>query len=107
MTAGLGWAADALLLAWMAQAVGTTLLCLWYLRLLDRRQPWPREAPPVLVLVPVRGAPPGLTAFLDGLPVQDYRGAWRVAFAVESREDPAHAVLLAFAASRSEERRVG
>jgi hypothetical protein len=88
-------AAGALLLAWMVQAAAT-LLCGWTLRLLDRPQPWPREAPPVLA--PVRGPLPGLDRFLAALAAQDYP-AWRVALVVEAEADPAFPALARFAAA--------
>jgi ceramide glucosyltransferase len=91
-------AAGALLLAWMVQAAAATLLCGWTLRLLDRPQPWPREAPPVLVLAPVRGPLPGLDRFLAALAAQDYP-AWRVALVVEAEADPAFPALARFAAA--------
>ena len=94
----MGVTAAVLVAAWMAQAAVVTLLCAWYLRLLDRPQPWPGASPPVLVLVPVRGPLPGLDAFLAGLAAQDYP-AWRVVFAVESRDDPAWPMLARFAAA--------
>lgn len=85
-----------LITAWMAQAVAATLLCAWYLRLLDRPQPRPGATPPVLVLAPVRG--PVDPGFLPGLAAQDYP-AWRVAFAVEWRDDPAFPALAGFVAA--------
>ncbi len=94
------WLAQALLVAWMAQAVAATALAAWYLRLLHRPQPRPAAAPPVLVLVPVRGAPAGLGGFLDGLAAQDYPGPWRAVLAVESHADPAHGALATFAAGQ-------
>ena len=81
----------------MALAAAATLGCALYLRLLRRPQPMPDAAPPVLVAVPVRGAA-GLEGFLSALAAQDYP-AWRVAFAVEDRADPAFAVLERFAAA--------
>lgn len=92
----MGIAAGALLAAWMAVAVAATLGCALYLRLLDRPQPKPAEAPSVLVAVPVRGEA-GLSGFLQALAAQDYP-AWRVVFAVEDRADPAFPALERFAA---------
>ena len=98
---GPGSAAMLLLAAWGAQALAVTLLCLWTLALLRRRQPWPETPwPSVLVLVPVRGPQPDLEDFLSGLAAQDLAGPSRVAFAVESAADPAHAVLRRFVAAR-------
>lgn len=88
-------AAGAILAAWMALAVAATLGCALYLRLLDREQPRPDAAAPVLVAVPVRGDA-GLEAFLAALAAQDYP-AWRVVFAVEARNDPAVPLLTRFA----------
>jgi hypothetical protein len=91
-----------LLAAWMAQAAGGALLLGWTLVLLRRRQPEPAApVPPVLVLVPVRGAGPGLDRFLGGLAAQDHPGPWRVVFGVESAEDPTHAALSRFAAAQA------
>lgn len=88
-----------LLVAWMAQAAATTLLCWWSLHLLRRPQPAPATLPPVLVLVPVRGPQRGLDAFLSGLAAQDHPGPWRVVFALEDAEDPALSAIDAFIAA--------
>ncbi len=90
-------ATGAILAIWMALSVAATVGCALYLRLLRRPQPRPDAAPPVLVAVPVRGSA-GLDAFLAALAAQDYP-AWRAAFAVEDRADPAFAPLARFAAA--------
>ncbi len=89
-----------LLVAWMAQAAATTLLCWWYLHLLRRPQPAPATLPPVLVLVPVRGPIPTLDAFLSGLAAQDHPGSWRVVFALEGADDPTLPMIDAFVAAK-------
>ncbi len=90
-------ATGAILAGWMALAVAATLGCALYLRLLRRSHPRPDAAPAVLVAVPVRGDT-GLSGFLSALSAQDYP-AWRAAFAVEDRADPAFAPLAGFAAA--------
>ncbi|MBV1799849.1 glycosyltransferase family 2 protein [Siccirubricoccus sp. G192] len=95
----MGLAAGAVLLGWMVLALLATLAPALYLRLLRRPQPQPAAWPPILVLVPVRGAAPLLPEFLAALAAQDHP-AWRVAFAVESAADPAFAPLARFAAAR-------
>jgi hypothetical protein len=91
------WLAWGIVAAWLAQAALATFGCWWTLHLLARPQPWPERWSPLLVLVPVRGER-GLAAFLDGLAAQDHPD-WRVAFATESVEDPAHPVLARFVAA--------
>lgn len=89
-----------LLAGWMAQAAAAALLLCWYLFLLRRRQPaFATPAPPVLVVVPVRGAGPGLAGFLAGLAAQRHAGPWRMALVVESQDDPAWEPLARFAAA--------
>ena len=90
--------AAGLVAGWLVLAALATLASAVTLRLLRRPQPWPEATPPVLVLVPVRGAGPLLPGFLAALAAQDWPD-WRVAFAVESAEDPAHAVLAAYVAA--------
>ncbi|MFC7476630.1 glycosyltransferase [Dankookia sp. GCM10030260] len=84
-----------LVAAWLVLAVMATFASAVTRHLLRRPQPWPEATPPVLVLVPVRGAGPLLLDFLAALAAQDWPD-WRVAFAVESMDDPAHAVLAAY-----------
>lgn len=63
----------------------------------DRRDGRPMHYdPPVIVVVPVKGADEGLLDHLVGLTAQDYR-QYRVACVVESTEDPAYPVLQDFA----------
>ena len=87
-----------LVAAWLVLAGTATLASAVTLRLLRRPQPWPEATPPVLVLVPVRGAGPLLPGFLAALAAQDWPD-WRVAFAVEAVEDPAHPVLARYVAA--------
>jgi ceramide glucosyltransferase len=94
----MGIVAAGLVAGWLVLAALATLASAVTLRLLRRPQPWPEATPPVLVLVPVRGAGPILPGFLAALAAQDWPN-WRVAFAVESAEDPAHAVLAAHVAA--------
>ena len=88
----MGIVAAGLVAAWLVLAVLATLASAVTRHLLRRPQPWPEATPPVLVLVPVRGAGPLLPGFLAALAAQDWPD-WRVAFAVESADDPAHPVL--------------
>ncbi|WP_165838843.1 glycosyltransferase family 2 protein [Roseicella frigidaeris] len=94
----MGMLAAGLVASWLVLALAATLGSALTLRLLRRPQPWPEATPEVLVLVPVRGAGPLLPDFLAGLAAQDWP-SWRVAFAVESAADPAHAVLARFVAA--------
>ncbi|WP_207791923.1 glycosyltransferase family 2 protein [Siccirubricoccus phaeus] len=88
-----------LVACWLAGGVLALLGCAWTLYLLRRPQPQPATEPPVLVVVPVRGAV-GLPRFLEGLAAQDWPG-FRVAFAVESEADPAVPLLRAALPGRS------
>jgi cellulose synthase/poly-beta-1,6-N-acetylglucosamine synthase-like glycosyltransferase len=92
-------AASLLVGCWLVASLLATLGCAWTLHLLSRRQPQPLAEPPVLVIVPVRGTA-GLAGFLAGLAAQDWPG-WHAAFAVESADDPASAMLAAALPGRS------
>lgn len=94
----MGVVAAGLVAGWLVVALLATLGSAVTLRLLRRPQPWPQATPPVLVLVPVRGAGPGLDAFLAALAAQDWPD-FRVAFAVEATADPAHPVLARYVAA--------
>lgn len=94
----MGMVEAGLVAAWLVLALAATLASALTLRLLRRPQPRPEATPPVLVLVPVRGAGPLLPGFLAGLAAQDWPD-WRVAFAVEAGMDPAHPVLARFVAA--------
>ncbi|MCO6416660.1 glycosyltransferase family 2 protein [Siccirubricoccus sp. KC 17139] len=88
-----------LVAAWLAGGALALLGCAWTLHLLRRPQPQPTAEPPVLVVVPVRGAE-GLPRFLAGLAAQDWP-EFRVVFAVESQVDPAVPLLRAALPGRS------
>jgi ceramide glucosyltransferase len=94
----MGGLAAGLVAAWLVVAALATIASAVTLRLLRRPQPWPEATPPVLVLVPVRGAGPLLPGFLAALAAQDWPD-WRVAFAVESVDDPAHSLLARYVAA--------
>ncbi|MBI4416576.1 MAG: glycosyltransferase family 2 protein [Euryarchaeota archaeon] len=57
-----------------------------------RRKPWPPYSPPAAVIVACKGVDPGLDRNLALLLDQDY-SEYRVIFALDSLEDPAHAVI--------------
>ena len=94
----MGVVAAGLVAGWLMVALVATLASAVTRHLLRRPQPWPEATPPVLVLVPVRGAGPLLPGFLAALAAQDWPD-WRVAFAVESADDPAHPLLAAYVAA--------
>ncbi|TDH63505.1 glycosyltransferase [Dankookia rubra] len=94
----MGFVAAGLVAAWLVLAALATVAGAVTLRLLRRPQPWPAATPPVLVLVPVRGAGPVLPGFLVALAAQDWPD-WRVAFAVEAADDPAHPLLARYVAA--------
>lgn len=80
----------ALWIAWAAQAVLSAMLVRKFARAFDRP---PREAhqlyrPPAALIVPFKGAEPGLAEHLGRLLTQDYPD-YRVLCVVESEEDPA------------------
>ncbi len=59
---------------------------------------WPPYAPPVAVIVACKGEDPGLDANLAALLDQDYP-TYRVIFALDDLDDPAHAVIRRMAAN--------
>jgi hypothetical protein len=96
---------DAVLLVFYALAVLSLLLGLASLiggfrfRALARKSariPWPAYAPRAAVIVACKGVDPGLEANLAALLRQEYPG-FRVIFALDEMDDPAHEVIRAAA----------
>jgi len=62
----------------------------------SRRQSWSPHAPPVAVIVAAKGVDPGLAENVEALLRQEYP-EYRVIFALDAMDDPAHEVIRACA----------
>lgn len=102
---GAGPVADPVVLAFTALGALSFLLGLasvlggvrfrWLVRR-SRRRSWNPFAPPAAVIVAAKGVDPGLDQNIDALLAQDYP-EYRVIFALDDMDDPAHEVIRACA----------
>src|SRR5262245_55657376 len=88
------------LAAWLTVAAIACYAVYRYQDELGRPVVLPRT-PRVAIVLPLRGAPPGLAALWAALRAQDYTN-WRIIFAVESTADPAHDALRALVGGEGE-----
>ncbi len=66
---------------------------LWRFVKAQLRQPLPESSLAVTLIAPCKGIDPGFEENVAAVLSQQYRGFWEVIFVVESKEDPAYAVL--------------